>query len=224
MITVDGSAGEGGGQILRSALALSLCTGAPVRVTDIRARRARPGLMRQHLTALRAAVEVGRAEVSGDGDRRTRGGLPASRRLPGRPRLQRRQRRQHHPRPADGAAGAPHRVGALGAGARGRHAQPPGAALRVPQSRLPPAPRAHGPAGHRDAGGARLLPRGRRPPARHGGAGGAGEPGAAGARRDPPARGGGHGRQPLRTPSPGARSTPRRRCWGGSASTSASSR
>jgi len=65
MITIDGSAGEGGGQILRSTLALSLCTGTPVRITGIRAGRARPGLMRQHLTALRAAVEVGRAEVSG---------------------------------------------------------------------------------------------------------------------------------------------------------------
>jgi RNA 3'-terminal phosphate cyclase (ATP) len=66
MLTIDGSAGEGGGQILRTALALSLCTGSPVRITGIRARRARPGLMRQHLTALRAAAEVGRAEVSGD--------------------------------------------------------------------------------------------------------------------------------------------------------------
>src|SRR5277367_281638 len=66
MITIDGSAGEGGGQILRSALALSLCSGTPVRITAIRAGRARPGLMRQHLTALRAAVLVGLADVSGD--------------------------------------------------------------------------------------------------------------------------------------------------------------
>ncbi len=65
MLTIDGSEGEGGGQIFRSALALSLCTGTPVRVTSIRAERAKPGLMRQHLTALRAAVEVGRAEASG---------------------------------------------------------------------------------------------------------------------------------------------------------------
>jgi RNA 3'-terminal phosphate cyclase (ATP) len=65
MREIDGSAGEGGGQILRTALALSLCTGEPVRVANIRARRARPGLMRQHLTAVRAAAEVGRAEVSG---------------------------------------------------------------------------------------------------------------------------------------------------------------
>jgi RNA 3'-terminal phosphate cyclase (ATP) len=65
MITIDGSAGEGGGQILRTSLALSLCSGAPVRFTRIRAGRARPGLMRQHLTAVRAAAEIGRAEVSG---------------------------------------------------------------------------------------------------------------------------------------------------------------
>jgi RNA 3'-terminal phosphate cyclase (ATP) len=65
MLTIDGSSGEGGGQILRTSLALSLVTGTPVRVARIRARRARPGLMRQHLTAVRAAAEVGRAEVSG---------------------------------------------------------------------------------------------------------------------------------------------------------------
>jgi RNA 3'-terminal phosphate cyclase (ATP) len=65
MLTIDGSVGEGGGQILRTSLSLSLCTGTPVKITAIRARRARPGLMRQHLTALRAAAEVGRAEVSG---------------------------------------------------------------------------------------------------------------------------------------------------------------
>src|SRR4051812_19028940 len=66
MHTIDGSLGEGGGQILRTALALSLCASTPVRVTGIRARRERPGLMRQHLTALRAAAQVGGAEVSGD--------------------------------------------------------------------------------------------------------------------------------------------------------------
>src|SRR5258708_10218456 len=65
MTPIDGPAGGGGGQVLRPALALSLCSGTPVRITGIRARRARPGLMRQHLTALRAAAEVGRAEVSG---------------------------------------------------------------------------------------------------------------------------------------------------------------
>lgn len=65
MITVDGSEGEGGGQILRTSLALSLITRAPVRITNIRKRRAKPGLLRQHLTAVRAAAEIGAAQVEG---------------------------------------------------------------------------------------------------------------------------------------------------------------
>ncbi len=65
MLTIDGSFGEGGGQILRSSLALSLLTATPFRISKIRAGRSRPGLMRQHLTAVRAATEVGDAEVSG---------------------------------------------------------------------------------------------------------------------------------------------------------------
>jgi RNA 3'-terminal phosphate cyclase (ATP) len=65
MLIIDGSKGEGGGQILRSSLALSLVTGTPLKVHSIRAKRSRPGLMRQHLTAVRAAAEVGRAEVTG---------------------------------------------------------------------------------------------------------------------------------------------------------------
>ena len=55
MIALDGSQGEGGGQILRSSLALSLVTGTPFRIDNIRAGRPRPGLMRQHLTAVEAA-------------------------------------------------------------------------------------------------------------------------------------------------------------------------
>src|ERR1043165_4888011 len=58
MIALDGSQGEGGGQILRSALALSLITGQPFRIENIRAGRPRPGLMRQHLTAVMAAAEI----------------------------------------------------------------------------------------------------------------------------------------------------------------------
>ncbi|MCX7894975.1 MAG: RNA 3'-terminal phosphate cyclase [Thermoanaerobaculum sp.] len=65
MILVDGSLGEGGGQVLRTALALSLATGEPFRIQRIRARRPRPGLGRQHLTAVQAAAEVGEAEVEG---------------------------------------------------------------------------------------------------------------------------------------------------------------
>lgn len=66
MISIDGSFGEGGGQIVRSSLALSLITGRPFRIYNVRARRDRPGLQRQHLTAVRAAAGVGRARVEGD--------------------------------------------------------------------------------------------------------------------------------------------------------------
>src|SRR5262245_26405062 len=66
MLCLDGSRGEGGGQILRTALALSLVTGAPFRLESIRAKRPRPGLLRQHLTAVRAAAEVSEAAVTGD--------------------------------------------------------------------------------------------------------------------------------------------------------------
>jgi RNA 3'-terminal phosphate cyclase (ATP) len=65
MITIDGSQGEGGGQILRTSLALSLVTGQPFRLENIRAGRQKPGLLRQHLTAVEAATTVGTAEVVG---------------------------------------------------------------------------------------------------------------------------------------------------------------
>ncbi len=66
MITIDGSTGEGGGQILRTSLALSLVTGKPFFIGNIRAKRERPGLLRQHLTAVNAAAEVGKARVDGN--------------------------------------------------------------------------------------------------------------------------------------------------------------
>lgn len=65
VITLDGSAGEGGGQILRTALALALVTGRPFRIERIRAKRPKPGLQRQHLTAVQAAAQVGQAQVEG---------------------------------------------------------------------------------------------------------------------------------------------------------------
>ena len=65
MITIDGSQGEGGGQILRTSLSLSLVTGQPFRMEQIRAGRKKPGLLRQHLTAVEAAKAVGGAEVTG---------------------------------------------------------------------------------------------------------------------------------------------------------------
>ena len=65
MIELDGAAGEGGGQILRSALALSVCTGRPMRIRRIRARRPKPGLMRQHLACVQAAVAISGARAVG---------------------------------------------------------------------------------------------------------------------------------------------------------------
>jgi RNA 3'-terminal phosphate cyclase (ATP) len=65
VLQLDGSAGEGGGQILRTALGLSLVTGTPFSIDRIRAGRERPGLQRQHLAAVRAAAELGRAELRG---------------------------------------------------------------------------------------------------------------------------------------------------------------
>ncbi len=65
MIRIDGSMGEGGGQILRTALALSLCLNIPFRIDRIRAARRRPGLQRQHLAAVEAAAAIGQAEVRG---------------------------------------------------------------------------------------------------------------------------------------------------------------
>lgn len=67
MVEIDGVKGEGGGQILRTSLALSLVTGKPFLIRNIRAGRSKPGLMRQHLTSVNAAAEVGNADVEGAG-------------------------------------------------------------------------------------------------------------------------------------------------------------
>lgn len=64
-IELDGSHGEGGGQILRTALSLSMITGIPFAIERIRAGRRKPGLLRQHLTAVQAAAAVCGAEVEG---------------------------------------------------------------------------------------------------------------------------------------------------------------
>jgi RNA 3'-terminal phosphate cyclase (ATP) len=65
MLTIDGSYGEGGGQVLRTCLALSAITGQAVRIEKIRAGRRKPGLMPQHLTGVRAAAKVCDAEMEG---------------------------------------------------------------------------------------------------------------------------------------------------------------
>ena len=65
-VAIDGTQGEGGGQMLRTSLTLSAVTGRPFAMTDIRARREVPGLKRQHLTCVRAAAEICGADVVGD--------------------------------------------------------------------------------------------------------------------------------------------------------------
>jgi RNA 3'-terminal phosphate cyclase (ATP) len=65
MIEIDGSFGEGGGQIVRTAVALSAVTGKPVRIKRIRAGRRNPGLSPQHVTAILALAKITEAEVEG---------------------------------------------------------------------------------------------------------------------------------------------------------------
>ncbi|MEN3000919.1 MAG: RNA 3'-terminal phosphate cyclase [Armatimonadota bacterium] len=64
-VVVDGSYGEGGGQIVRTGLALSIITGQPVEFRNIRAKRPNPGLQPQHLTAVHAAATISQARVEG---------------------------------------------------------------------------------------------------------------------------------------------------------------
>jgi RNA 3'-terminal phosphate cyclase (ATP) len=65
MIEIDGSLGEGGGQVLRTSLSLSALTGKPLRVYRIRENRQQPGLRPQHVTAVNAIAEITRADVHG---------------------------------------------------------------------------------------------------------------------------------------------------------------
>jgi RNA 3'-terminal phosphate cyclase (ATP) len=67
VIAIDGSMGEGGGQIVRTSLALSLVTGQGFRIDKVRAGRAKPGLRKQHLTAVLAAAQLSGARVEGAG-------------------------------------------------------------------------------------------------------------------------------------------------------------
>ena len=66
-VEIDGSFGEGGGQILRTTLSLSCITGKPVRIFNIRKNRPKPGLMPQHLMSVEALARISGAEVRGTG-------------------------------------------------------------------------------------------------------------------------------------------------------------
>ena len=65
MIEIDGAQGEGGGQIIRSSLALAAVTGKAFRITNIRAGRKKSGLKRQHVVGVKAAAEICSAQVTG---------------------------------------------------------------------------------------------------------------------------------------------------------------
>ena len=65
MIHIDGSQGEGGGQILRTSLALSLLTNQPFEMVNVRAGRQQPGLRPQHLASVKAAASISKADVEG---------------------------------------------------------------------------------------------------------------------------------------------------------------
>lgn len=65
MMVIDGSHGEGGGQVLRSSLSLSALLGEPIRIENIRVKRPNPGLQAQHLTGVRALARVCRAKLDG---------------------------------------------------------------------------------------------------------------------------------------------------------------
>jgi RNA 3'-terminal phosphate cyclase (ATP) len=66
MLIIDGAYGEGGGQILRTALTLAVILNQPIRLENIRAGRKNPGLAAQHLTAVRAAATICNADLAGD--------------------------------------------------------------------------------------------------------------------------------------------------------------
>jgi RNA 3'-terminal phosphate cyclase (ATP) len=65
-VEIDGSFGEGGGQVLRSSLTMSLFTGKPMHIINIRAGRRKPGLRHQHMTSVTAAAQIGSATVTGN--------------------------------------------------------------------------------------------------------------------------------------------------------------
>src|SRR5437870_2515751 len=66
MIRIDGSHGEGGGQVIRTSVSLAAISGQPVEIINVRAKRSKPGLQPQHLAAVRAAASICAANLKGD--------------------------------------------------------------------------------------------------------------------------------------------------------------
>ena len=136
MLTIDGSQGEGGGQILRTALALSAVTGQPFQIVKIRARRAVPGLRPQHLAAVRAATLVTDAHAGGAFE-----GSPDLRFEPktisaGDYRFEIATAGAADPRPADRPRAPRHRGRGQPCRGHRRHPREGGAELRVPGPQL----------------------------------------------------------------------------------------
>ena len=144
-LQLDGT--TGGGQMLRTALSLAMVTGQPFRMTNIRGKRPKPGLMRQHLTCVKAACEISGGTADGAEIGSTELVFRAGKLTGGNYQF------------AIGTAGS---TGLLfqtllpallprgwpeHAPARRRHAQPAGAALRIPRPRLPPGAAPHGSGG-----------------------------------------------------------------------------
>ena len=142
---IDGSQGEGGGQILRTASTLSLVTGTAFRIENVRAGRAKPGLLRQHLTAVQAATAVGDALVDGaELGSKDVVFRPAVSSLRART-SSRSGRREREPRATDGAG--PALLTARGSddpGPRRRHPQSVGPAIRLPRAGVSAAAHADG--------------------------------------------------------------------------------
>ena len=144
MIEIDGSEGEGGGQILRSSLSLAICTQQPFRISTFARIARRPGLMRQHLTAVNAAAEICAAEVDGAELGLARAHVPAGQTRGGRLFVRDRHRGQLHAGVPDRAARVAHRRRAKPRAHPGRDPQHRVAALRFPGAQLLAVASAHG--------------------------------------------------------------------------------
>ena len=158
MITIDGSQGEGGGQILRTSLALSLVTGQPFRMERIRAKRQKPGLLKQHLTAVEAAKTVGCAEVEGAALSSQTLEFRPGPVTPGNYRFAVGTAGERHARPANRPSGSADRLRPQHIDSGRRNAQPDGASIRLPGEMLHAPHPSHGAIGGIGIASPWLLP------------------------------------------------------------------